>query len=65
MANVDLTLGESKTNSDLTLEGKGSSTITWDDATWSWDAATGTWDNMNTSLSLEAKSSVDLSLEAK
>ena len=61
---VSLSL-ESKSATDLTHEGKGSSTITWDDATWSWDEETGTWDNMKTSLTLESKSNVSLSLEAK
>lgn len=65
MAVVSLTLGESKSSVSLSLEEKGSGTITWNDADWTGNEAEGTWDSANVSLSKEAKSKVDLSLESK
>lgn len=64
MAKVNLTLGESKSKVDLSLEQKDSG-ITWDTAIWSWDDADSTWDAAKVSLAREAKTKVDLSLEAK
>lgn len=61
---IDLSLGESKTGLDLSLEEKESS-LTWDEADWTWDEATGTWDRPGLVLSKETKSAVDLSLESK
>ncbi len=64
MAKVDLTLGETRTKADLTLEDKNAG-ITWDAATWTWNDATSTWDDAKGSLSLETRSKADLSLETK
>jgi len=64
MAKDDLTLSETKTKDDLTLESKDVG-ITWDGATGTWDDQTGTWDAPKGTLSKESKSKVSLTLESK
>lgn len=63
-AKVDLTLGESKTKVDLTLESKGNDP-TWDTIGGTWDDATSIWANPKGSLTLETKTKGDLTLESK
>ena len=62
-AKVSLTLAETKTKVDLTKESKNVD-LTWDEATGTWESTGGTWDRL-TPGTLEAKSKVSLSLEAK
>lgn len=64
MAKVNLTLSETKTKDDLTLEAKDSSQ-TWDDMDLTWDEANGTWAVPLMHGSLETKTKDDLSLESK
>lgn len=64
-AKVSLTLGESKTKIDLTLESKGDTTLTIDDATWTIDSATSPIDNPRGVLSIESKTKGSLTLESK
>lgn len=64
MAKVDLTLGESKTKDDLTLEDKGNDT-TWAEATGTWADHEHDWDTYKSSATLESKVLDDLSLENK
>jgi hypothetical protein len=61
---VDLTLGESKTKVDLTLEAKDASQ-TWDDMDLTWNESNGTWAVPLIHGSLETKTKDDLSLESK
>jgi hypothetical protein len=64
MAKVDLTLSESKTKADLTLEAKDASQ-TWADMDFTWDDTSGTWAVPLTRGDLESKTKADLSLESK
>jgi len=57
MSKVSLTLGESKTTDDLTLESKDK-TLTWNEADWTWDSRSSKWDTPGTEL--ESKTLVDL-----
>lgn len=59
---VSLTLGESKTSVNLSLETKEAG-ITWDQALETWDENTSTWDAVKAILSKESKSKVNLTLE--
>ena len=59
---VNLTLGESKTKADLTLEARGHS-LTWDTHGGTWNEATDTWDNQKITITKESKSKADLVLE--
>jgi len=61
MAKVDLTIGESKTKVDLTLEDKADS-LTWDDADWTWDSDDSSWANPKLTGSMETKTKDDLTL---
>ena len=62
---VSLTLNESKTKVDLTLEDRGSDK-TWDTVGGTWDDHTSsTWDRQRELLTLESKSKDSLSLESK
>lgn len=66
MSKVDLTLGESKTKDDLTLETKSQSALTIDDATWSIDDGGAVpLDYPRGTLTKESKTKVDLTLESK
>ena len=65
MPQVALTLGESKNAVALSLESKGDTNITWDQAIWTWDEAGGTWDNPVPLLTKESKTTGALTLEAK
>lgn len=64
MAKVNLTLGESKTKVDLTLESKNKD-LRWNQANWTWDSAHSSWTAPKGSLNLESKTKVDLTLESK
>ena len=64
MTKVDLTLGETKTKVDLTLESKNAN-LKWSDATWKWSTANSTWAAPKISASLESKTKDDLILETK
>lgn len=66
MGAISLSLGETKSNIDLSKEEKAGNDLTWDEATWTWDEATGSWDRPGYVLTKsETKSAVSLSLEAK
>ena len=65
MAKVDLTLGESKTKVDLTLETKKTTTTWADTPTEIWPTASKTWGQPGDFSTREQKTKVDLSLEAK
>ena len=60
---VNLTLGESKTSVDLSLEQKKSSQTWGDTGTETWDGATRTWGNPGEFATREVKTKVDLILE--
>lgn len=64
MTKVDLTLGESKSKIDLSLEEKDTG-LTWDEAEMTWNEANGTWDSPLRPGTLETKTKVDLTLEIK
>ena len=65
MPKISLTLGESKTKVDLTLEDRGSDK-TWDTIGGTWDDHTSsTWDRQRSQLTLESKTKDDLTLETK
>lgn len=65
MAKVSLTIGESKTKVNLTLEDKGEN-FTWDTIPGTWDDHAGsTWDTQKQVATLESKTKDDLTLEAK
>lgn len=64
MAKVNLTIGESKSKVDLSLEGKNSD-LTWAEADWSWGEDDSPWSNPKITSIKESKSKVDLSLENK
>ena len=59
---VSLTLGESKTKVDLTLEGKDAG-LTWDSINGTWNEADSVWDAPKATLAKESKTKVDLTLE--
>jgi len=61
MAKISLTLGETKTTADLTLESKDDSKK-WADAGWTWDSANSKWNAPKGSLGLETKTKDDLIL---
>jgi hypothetical protein len=65
MSKVDLTLGESKTKDDLTLESKGQD-FTWETAPGTWaDHTSSTWEKQKQVSTLESKTKDDLTLETK
>jgi len=65
MAKVSLTLGESKSKVDLTLESRGTSK-TWNTIQGTWDDhKTSTWNLQREQATLESKTKVNLSLESK
>lgn len=64
MSKVDLTLGESKTKVDLTLESKDLG-LTWDTITGTWNDHTETWDAPKGITTKESKTKVNLTLESK
>jgi hypothetical protein len=61
MTKISLTLGETKSKLDLSLEAVGSD-LTIDEADWTIDSMTSTIDNPKTSLSLEEKTKISLTL---
>jgi len=61
MSKVDLTLGETKTKLDLTLESKDAG-ITWEKASGTWADQKGTWEAPKGTLSRESKTKVNLTL---
>jgi len=65
MTKVNLTLGESKSKVDLTLEGKNMGSAWQDMGDGSWGEQEGTWEANKVSLTKELKTKVDLSLESK
>ena len=65
MALVSLTLNESKTKVDLTLEGKGTDK-TWNTIGGTWDDhINSTWNRQRDQLTLESKAKDNLGLESK
>ena len=60
---VNLTLGESKTKVDLSLEAKIVPNKTWDEGTDTWNEANYTWASPKAALVREAKTKVSLTLE--
>ena len=64
MPAVSLSISESKSKVDLSLESKDAS-LTWDEADFSWDDAEGTWGRPGRALAKESKSNISLSLEPK
>ena len=63
---VSLTLGESKTKDDLTLESKGVDNKTWNTVGGTWDDhLKSTWNIQRESGTLESKTTDDLTLENK
>lgn len=65
MSKVNLTLGESKTSVDLTLENK-KNTMTWAESDpETWGEANRTWAQPGEFSTRESKSLVSLSLESK
>ena len=65
MTKISLTLAETKTKADLSLESKGQD-YTWDTIPGTWDDhSSSTWDSLKQVSSLEAKTKTDLSLENK
>ena len=65
MAKVNLSLSESKSKVDLTLEGKGTSK-TWDTIVGTWDDhPNSTWNAQREVSTLETKTKTDLTLENK
>lgn len=65
MTKVDLTLGESKTKVNLTLEGKGADK-TWATISGTWEDHSGsTWAAQKEVGTMESKTKDDLTLESK
>jgi len=64
MAKGNLTLGESKTKGDLTLESKDVG-ITWEKATGTWKEQKGKWAAPKITLTKESKTKDNLTLESK
>ena len=65
MAKVSLTLAESKTKTDLTLESRGTDK-TWNTIKGTWnDHINSTWNVQREQATLESKSKDDLTLETK
>lgn len=54
-----------KNTTTLTNQAKGSSEMTWDEATMTWDDAEGTWDDTGTIYSRQAKNTTVLTNESK
>ena len=65
MPKISLTLSESKSKVNLTLEGKGTDK-TWNTIGGTWDDhTTSTWNTQRDSLGLESKTKTTLTLEPK